>query len=121
MADRFAVNMIGVGFSGNENVYIGVVVKFNDYNSALMVVEPSDDYNDIVNTVLTDVKKMWDNASDINAFNHALNSYTKHRIMPFNIIQMLEEKSADAVYAKVQANTLKFFKNIETLKKEKTI
>lgn len=121
MGQRFAVNMIGVGFSGNENVYIGTVAKFNDYISALMVIDESEDYNDIVNVVLTDVKQMWENASDINAFNHALNSYTKHRIMPFNIVMILEEKTADAVFEKVKANTLKFFKNIETIKKEKTI
>jgi hypothetical protein len=120
MDTRFAVNMIGVGFSGNEVTYIAGVVKFNDYISALMVVEENEYLNDVAISLIQDIKAMWGNAADVNSFNHAIGRYTKHRILPFNLIQIVPATNADDTIELLKKNTMKMFKNIEIIKKDKS-
>ena len=119
--DRFSVNMLGIGFTGNENVYIAGVIKFNDFITALMIVPENEAFNDTTNLLIRDIKKTWVKAYDVNAFNVMVNQLGKgrYRIMPFSIVHSTNTKDADKVIEELQEKCIKFFKQVEIYKKDK--
>ena len=119
--DRFSVNMLGIGFTGNENVYLAGAVKFNDFISALMIVPENEIFNDITNQVIKDIKTTWQNSANMAAFNMQINQLGKghYRLMPFGILHMTDAKDADVVIEELKVKCIKFFRKVDVLKKDK--
>jgi hypothetical protein len=113
--------MLGIGFVGNENVYIAGIVKFNDFITALMLVPENEIFNDITNQLIRDIKKTWQESTNVAAFNVKVNQLGKgrYRIMPFSIVHTTETKDADVVVEELKLKCIKFFKKVEVYKKDK--
>jgi len=118
---KFAFMTLGVGLSGNENVYFAAVVKYNDFKSALVIIKENDLYSDIVNTIIGDIKEMWNGSIDVDSFLVKANRYTKYRIMPFSITHHTENHkiTLDEVAVEAKNKAIKFFKEADILVKDK--
>jgi len=118
---KFSFMPLGLGLSGNENVYFGAVLKYNDFMSALVIIKENDLYSDIVNTVIGDIKEMWHGSYEIDGFLRKVNDYTKYRIMPFSITFQTENQkiTIDEVAVEAKNRSIKFFKEADILVKDK--
>jgi len=118
---KFAFMTLGLGLSGNENVYFGAVLRYNDFMSALVIIKENDLYSDIVNTMIGDIKEMWHGSANIDAFLKKTNNYTKYRIMPFSITFQTENQkiTIDEVAVEAKNKVIKFFREADILIKDK--
>lgn len=117
---NFTFLALGVGLVGNENVYFGALLRFNDHTSALVIIRESDQYNDIVNTMIGDVKQMWENSYDFAAVMNKVNRYTKYRIMPFTVpyATQNEKITVEQLAVECKNRCMKFFKEADILVKD---
>jgi len=122
---RFSFGALGIGLSGNENVYFASVVKFNDFSGALVIVKENELFSDVANTVIGDVREIWENSHDINAFLTKVNQYSKHRIMPFSISYNIDDQLAvnksitvESIAVEAKNRVVKFFKEADILIKD---
>lgn len=117
---NFTFLALGVGLVGNENVYFGALLRFNDHTSALVIIKESDTYSDIVNTMIGDVKQMWEGSYDFAAVMNKINRYTKYRIMPFTVPYATPNTkiSVDQLAIECKARCMKFFKEADILIKD---
>jgi len=117
---KFAFSALGVGFLGNENVYFGALLRFNDHQSALVILRENDLFNDITNTIIGDVKALWDNSHDFAAVMNKINRYSKYRIMPFPIQYQThnEQITIDQLAVECKNRCIKFFKECDIFIKD---
>jgi len=124
--NKFAFSALGVGLVGNENVYFGALLRFNDHISALVIIRENELYNDIVNTMIGDVKQIWEGSYDFAAVMVKINKYSKYRIMPFSVPYAThnEQISVEQLAVECKNRCIKFFKEadifIKDTMKEKT-
>ena len=117
---KFAFSALGVGLVGNENVYFGALLRFNDHTSALVIIRENELYNDIVNTMIGDVKEMWNGSYDFAAVMNKVNRYSKYRIMPFSVPYSTnnEKITVDQLAVECKNRCIKFFKECDILIKD---
>ena len=117
---KFAFSALGVGFVGNENVYFGALLRFNDHQSALVILRENELFNDITNTIIADVKTIWDSSHDFAAVMNKINRYSKYRIMPFPIQYQTnnEQITIDQLAIECKNRCIKFFKECDVLIKD---
>ena len=117
---KFAFSALGVGFVGNENVYFGALLRFNDHTSALVIIRENELYNDIVNTVISDVKQMWNGSHDFAAVMSKINKYAKYRIMPFSVqyASQNDKITVEQLAIECKNRCIKFFKECDILVKD---
>ena len=120
---KFSFGALGLGLAGNENIYFAAVIKYNDFIGALVIVKENELFNDIANTVIGDVREIWENSHDVNAFLTKVNQYSKYRIMPFSIPYNVEDNNVknltiDSVAVEAKNRVIKFFKEADILIKD---
>ena len=117
---KFAFSALGVGLVGNENVYFGALLRFNDHSSALVIIKENELYNDIVNTMIHDIKEIWNGSHDFAAVMSKINKYSKYRIMPFSVPYAThnEQISIEQLAAECKSRCIKFFKECDILIKD---
>ena len=116
----FAFSALGVGLVGNENIYFGALLRFNDHTSALIIIKENELYNDIVNTMISDIKQIWDGSHDFAAVMSKINKYGKYRIMPFSVPYSThnEQITVDQLAIECKNRCIKFFKEADILIKD---
>ena len=114
---KFGFSALGVGFVGNENVYFGALLRFNEHTSALVILRENDLFNDITNTIISDVKAIWEGSHDFAAVMNKINRYSKYRIMPFPIQYQTnnEQITVDQLAIECKNRCIKFFKECDIL------
>ena len=117
---KFAFSALGVGLVGNENIYFGALLRFNDHTSALIIIRENELYNDIVNTMVSDVKEIWNGSHDFAAVMHKINKYSKYRIMPFSVPYAThnEKITIDQLAVECKNRCIKFFKECDIFIKD---
>lgn len=114
---KFAFSALGIGFTGNENVYFGALLRFNEHTSALIILRENELFNDMTNTIIADVKDMWQGSHDFAAVMNKINRYSKYRIMPFPIQYQTnnEQITVDQLAIECKNRCIKFFKECDVL------
>ena len=117
---KFAFSALGVGLVGNENVYFGALLRFNDHTSALVIIKENELYNDIVNTMIADIKEMWNGSHDFAAVMSKINKYSKYRIMPFSVPYATHNDQINVEQLAVECKNrcIKFFRECDILIKD---
>jgi hypothetical protein len=117
---RFAFSALGVGLVGNENVYFGALLRFNDHTSALIIIKENELYNDIVNTIIADIKQLWNESADFAAVMNKINRYSKYRILPFSVPYATpnEQITIEQLVIEGKNRCIKFFKEADILIKD---
>ena len=120
MMNKFAFSALGVGLVGNENVYFGALLRFNDHISALVIIRENELYNYIVNTMISDVKQIWEGSYDFAAAMVKINKYSKYRIMPFSVpyTTQNDQISAEQLAVECKNRCIKFFKECDIFIKD---
>lgn len=117
---KFAFNTLGVGLCGNENVYFATIIRYNDFISSLVIIKENTLFSDITNTVIGDVKDMWEGSNNLDSFLKKVNVYSKYRIMPFSIsyVSRNDKISIDDLAVEAKNRCLKFFKEADIFIKD---
>ena len=65
---RIPTALVGVNLTENENIFIGAIVKVNDINGALLIVEQSDLFTDKLNGIIGAIEKLFNASKNISQF-----------------------------------------------------
>ena len=116
---RIPIALIGVNFTENENVFLGSIIKVNEVNDILLLVDNSELFTQRVNDVIKDIEKLYKKSKTPADFFEMVKYITNAKLMFYDRLIPIHNDAADTkmIINQVKSLYMNVFSNIRMVDK----